>query len=307
MPDAPQYLDLVPLDPLPGTAPKPEAASCQFGGEFFPREDQAGGETLDDCDESRAVGFARSDEPDHGSDGIGTSSGSDYLGPIGGARQYRARPVLRWLLALLALAALLFAAVEIWVRPSAEDAVAKATTREFALDERPEVTFKGGPLVVAAASGRISEVELSGSTFRLQGYPVEQIDLTLTDVTFDPLDLIDGKGTAVAGGGTGRLVMTSEQLAEVVDSFDLPVSASLEDDRLRLELEALPAIGVDAALRVVDGEVVVTADQLELLGLGPIRLTLPALPEGVRLEDARIRDSRLVVDLAVEDLTIDIG
>ncbi|HEX2369199.1 MAG TPA: hypothetical protein VHM94_08205, partial [Acidimicrobiia bacterium] len=112
---------------------------------------------------------------------------------------------------------------------------------------------------------------------------------------------------AVAEGGNGRLVMTSDQLAEVVGSFDLPVSAALEGDRLRLELEALPAIGVDAAIRVVDGEVLVTADQLESLGLGPIRLTLPQLPDGVRLEDARIRDSRLVIDLAVEDLVIDIG
>ena len=69
--------------------------------------------------------------------------------------------------------------------------------------------------------------------------------------------------------------MTSDQLAEVVGSFDSPVSATLEGDRLRLELEALPAIGVDAAIRVVGGEVLVTADQLESLGLGPIRLTLP--------------------------------
>ena len=58
---------------------------------------------------------------------------------------------------------------------------------------------------------------------------------------------------------------------------------------------------------MVDGEVLVTADQLELLGLGPIRLALPELPDGVRLEDAKIRDSRLVIDMAVEDLVIDIG
>ena len=215
--------------------------------------------------------------------------------------------MLRWLLALLALAALLLAAVEIWVRPTAEDAVARATRREFALDERPEVSFGGAPLIVGAVSGRIPEVELSGTTFRLQGYPVERIDLTLTDITFDPLDLIDGEGTAVAEGGSGRLVMTSDQLAEVVETFDLPVSASLEGDRLRLELEALPAIGVDAAIEVVDGEILVTADQLETLGLGPVRLALPGLPEGVRLEDAMIHDSRLVADLAVEDLAIEIG
>jgi hypothetical protein len=215
--------------------------------------------------------------------------------------------VLGWLLALLALAALLIVALEIWVRPTAEDAVARATRREFAIDERPDVRFEGGPLVVAAVTGRIPEVELSGTTFRLQGYPVERIDLTLTDVTFDPLDLVDGQGTAVAEGGSGRLVMTSEQLAAVVDTFDLPVAASLEGDRVRLELEALPAIGVDAAIRVDDGDVLVTADQLETLGLGPIRLTLPGLPDGVRLEDARISDSRLVADLAVEDLPIEIG
>ena len=223
------------------------------------------------------------------------------------ARRYRAVRVLRWLIALLALAALLIAAVEIWVRPTAEDAVAGATRREFALDERPEVSFEGAPMVVAAASGRIPEIKLSGTTFRLQGYPVERIDLTLTDVVFDPLELIDGEGTAVAEGGNGRLVMTSDQLAEVVGSLDLPIAASLEGDRLRLELEALPAIGVDAGIRVVDGEVLVTADQLESLGLGPLRLTLPGLPKGVRLEEATIRDSRLVVDLAVEDLPIEIG
>ncbi len=229
------------------------------------------------------------------------------VGPLTKPRRYRAAPVLRWLLALLALAALLLVAAELWARPAAEDAVATATREEFALDERPQVSFEGAPMVVAAASGRIPEVELSGTTFRLQGYPVETIDLTLSDVTFDPLDLIDGEGEAVAEGGNGRLVMTSDQLAEVVGSFDLPVSAALEGDRLRLELEALPAIGVDAAVRVVDGEVLVTADQLESLGLGPIRLTLPELPDGVRLEDARIRDSRLVIDLAIEDLVIDIG
>ena len=76
---------------------------------------------------------------------------------------------------------------------------------------------------------------------------------------------------------------------------------------MRLELEALPAIGVDAAIEVVDGEILVTADQLEMLGLGPVRLALPGLPDGVRLEDAMIRDSRLVADLAVEDLAIEIG
>jgi hypothetical protein len=213
-------------------------------------------------------------------------------------------PMLRWLLALVLLIALVAAVAEWWARPFAADVLAGAVQREFRLSEEPVVEIEGTPFLLEAVRGSVPRINMSAADFAVRGFDIERIDLELAEVGFDPASLLTGNGTALAQHGTGTLVLNSAQVGAAVESLGLPITADLSEGRLQVGLEALPGIAVEGRVRVEDGVLMVGADRLEQLGIGPVRVALPDLPRGVVIRSAEVVDDRLVIQLEVEDLAI---
>jgi hypothetical protein len=189
--------------------------------------------------------------------------------------------MIRWLLAigvLLILATLV--AGEIFARPLAEKAVAREVQQRYQLDREPKIHLEGFPFLVRVALGRLPAAtgELQGTT--VQGLRLEDAQLHLTDVRFDPGRLAGGNGQVRAQHGSASVTVSDADLTRLVqsqgvdlqitfqdgktsvrgrlsiDGRDVDVDASgqlgLSDKQLHFQPDRLSAVGVDVPASLLD-------------------------------------------------------
>ncbi len=114
------------------------------------------------------------------------------------------RRLIRWLLAPIIVAAVLFVVANIVVQRIAESKIASTLQSTFHLSVRPSVSIGGFPIIASILSGHVSRVSFSAPAATFQGLTVTDIKVTLVDVTADGGFLRGGRLAIKVGGGTIR-------------------------------------------------------------------------------------------------------
>jgi hypothetical protein len=114
------------------------------------------------------------------------------------------RRLVRWLLAPIIVAAVLFVVANIVVQHIAESKIASTLQSTFHLSARPSVSIGGFPIIVSILSGHVSRVSFSAPSATFQGLTVTDVNVTLIDVTADGGFLRGGRLAIKVGGGTIR-------------------------------------------------------------------------------------------------------
>jgi len=114
------------------------------------------------------------------------------------------RRLVRWLLAPVIIAAVLFVVANIVVQHIAESKIASTLQSTFHLSARPSVSIGGFPIIAGILSGHVSRVSFSAAGATFQGLAVTDINVTLVDVSADGGFLRSGRLAIKVGGGTIR-------------------------------------------------------------------------------------------------------
>jgi hypothetical protein len=114
------------------------------------------------------------------------------------------RRLIRWLLAPIIVAAVLFVVANIVVQHVAESKIASTLQSTFHLSARPSVSIGGFPIIASILSGHVSRVSFSAPSATFQGLTVTDIKVTLVDVTADGGFLHGGRLAIRVAGGSIR-------------------------------------------------------------------------------------------------------
>jgi len=112
------------------------------------------------------------------------------------------RRLVRWLLAPVIVAAVLFVVANIVVQRIAESKIASTLQSTFHLSARPSVSIGGFPIIASILSGHVSRVSFSAPAATFQGLTVTDVKVTLVDVRADGGFLRAGRLAIRVGGGT---------------------------------------------------------------------------------------------------------
>jgi hypothetical protein len=118
------------------------------------------------------------------------------------------RRLIRWLLAPIIIAAVLFVVANLVVQRVAESKIASTLQSTFHLSARPSVSIGGFPIIANILSGHLPRVSFSAPTATFQGLTVTDIDVTLIDVTAGGGFLHGGPLTIKVAAGTIRGMAT---------------------------------------------------------------------------------------------------
>ena len=114
------------------------------------------------------------------------------------------RRLIRWLLAPVIIAAVLFVVVNLVVQHIAESKIASTLQSTFHLSARPSVSIGGFPIIPNILSGHLPRVSFSAPTATFQGLTVTDINVTLIDVSAGGGFLHGGPLTIKVATGTIR-------------------------------------------------------------------------------------------------------
>lgn len=114
------------------------------------------------------------------------------------------RRIIRWLLAPVIVAGLLFVVANMIVQRVAESKIASTLQSTFNLSAKPSVNIPGFPIITNILSGHLPRVSFSAPSATFQGLTVQDITVTLVDVTADGGFLHGGRLTIRVAAGTIR-------------------------------------------------------------------------------------------------------
>jgi hypothetical protein len=184
---------------------------------------------------------------------------------------------------------------------AAERTVADRIRQDQGLGGRPDVTIHGFPFLTQLVSGDYDDVDLT--VRNLGGTGVIRVERLTAHLT----------GTHVAFGDVVRRdvdrVPIDRAVADVVVGIG-DVNSFLSRDDVRITAAEGRKVHVAATVAGVeiDADVPVTVDSGDLLlslpGGTQIRLPLPDLPFGVRLESVAVSDGQIVVTGSARDLVL---
>ena len=118
------------------------------------------------------------------------------------------RLLLRSLVVLVVVVGLVLAATELVGRPLAERAIARKVREDHGLTRTPEVSLSGFPFAVQVARGELDGASVVLEDYDVAGLRLERAELDLTDVTFDPARLIDGRSRVDAANASFAATVT---------------------------------------------------------------------------------------------------
>lgn len=181
--------------------------------------------------------------------------------------------MIRWLVAIAAvLVVATLVAGELFARPLAEKAVAREVQQRYHLDREPTVHLEGFPFLVRVALGRLPAAtgELRETT--VQGLRLEDAQLHLTDVRFDPGRLAGGNGQVRAQSGSAAVTVSDAELTRFVQSQGADLQITFQDGKTsvrgRLSIEGRD-VDVDASgqLDLTDKQLHFQPDRLAAVGV----------------------------------------
>jgi hypothetical protein len=207
-----------------------------------------------------------------------------------------------------------------------EGALADELQRSAALSSRPEVDVRGVPFLTQALTGRYDWVDVVARDVpagEVGGTPVTlaRMSATLRGARVPLSDVVSGAVTSVPVDRVdARAVVPYEVVRRGSEVADLAVDA--EGGRLRLR-GTVRVFGEEVTgsalsrLTVDDGQVVVTAESFDvggglasrlltraLAGRFDARVSLGALPYGLRVDGVTVQDEGLAVTARADDAVL---
>jgi hypothetical protein len=193
-----------------------------------------------------------------------------------------------------------------------EDRVTEVLQREYGLDRRPVVQVRDFPFLPNLATGRLENVDVAATDVQAGGVNAARLVLHLHDVRVPRDVLLGERGRVDVGRADGQVELTEAEvnrlLADRLPGASLDVGEGGVRVRLRTELLGQPVEAVATGrLSASRGAIAFTPEKVELGGgLDPalesqvapllaVRVPLPELPAGLRLEGVDTRPGTVVV------------
>jgi LmeA-like phospholipid-binding len=193
-----------------------------------------------------------------------------------------------------------------------EDRVTEVLQREYGLDRRPVVQVRDFPFLPNLATGRLENVDVAADDVQAGGVNAARLVLHLHDVTVPRDVLLGERGRVEVGRADGQVELTEAEVNRLLADRAPGASLDVGEDgvrvRLRTELLGQPVEAVATGrLGASRGAIAFAPEKVELGGgLDPalgsqvapllaVRVPLPELPAGLRLEGVDTRPGTVVV------------
>jgi hypothetical protein len=159
------------------------------------------------------------------------------------------------------------------------------------LDAPADVALRGWPVSLRLLQGRVPEADIVAAGVPLgDGLRIDRLEATISDVTLDLSDLRRRDAWGLDVGGGTFVAEFSE--GSVGDMTGLPIQVRLGEGLAEVSVGDLV---VEIAASVEAGRVVLRPLGPVPPGLGPVALSLPALPGDARIDQVRVLPGRLLV------------
>jgi hypothetical protein len=187
-----------------------------------------------------------------------------------------------------------------------------AVQQHFDLAKKPAVEVRDFPFLFSLARGKLRTVDVAVSDVRTEGLTIEDLQLTLHDVTIPREVVTGGSGTVTVEGAGGRLRLSEEEINRLL--AERLKGAKVQLDERGMQIEARQVIlgqTVDALVRgrleARGGKLVFTPQQVDAGGVSlPAQILdqirgqafeypLPPLPGGLVPEGIVTEPGALVV------------
>lgn len=208
------------------------------------------------------------------------------------------------LLGTLVVLLLLGAVADVVAEEVAEARIADRLEGSIEGVDSVDVELQGRPFLLQAVRGDLAGLEIRMDSVKREGVSVQDIDLTLREVTFSLGQVIeDGEPEVKVGGGDGRGAISERALNAALRREGVGASISLDGGRATVSVG-----GVDQpvdSVAVSDGGLEFTAP--DAAGL---RLTLPELlpsRQSIHYTDARVEDDRILLFFDLPATSLDAG
>jgi hypothetical protein len=193
-----------------------------------------------------------------------------------------------------------------------EDRVTEVIQREYGLDRRPVVQVRDFPFLPHLATGRLETVDVAATDVQAGGVTAARLVLHLHDVRAPRDVLLGERGRVEVGRADGQVELTEAEVNRLLADRLPGASLDVGDDgvrvRLRTELLGQPVEAVATGrLGASRGAIAFAPEKVELGGgLDPalesqvapllaVRVPLPELPAGLRLEGVDTRPGTVIV------------
>jgi hypothetical protein len=193
-----------------------------------------------------------------------------------------------------------------------EDRVTEVIQREYGLDRRPVVQVRDFPFLPHLATGRLETVDVAATDVQAGGVTAARLVLHLHDVRVPRDVLLGERGRVEVGRADGQVELTEAEVNRLLADRLPGASLDVGDDgvrvRLRTELLGQPVEAVATGrLGASRGAIAFAPEKVELGGgLDPalesqvapllaVRVPLPELPAGLRLEGVDTRPGTVIV------------
>jgi LmeA-like phospholipid-binding len=193
-----------------------------------------------------------------------------------------------------------------------EDRVTEVIQREYGLDRRPVVQVRDFPFLPHLATGRMETVDVAATDVQAGGVTAARLVLHLHDVRVPRDVLLGERGRVEVGRADGQVELPEAEVNRLLADRLPGASLDVGDDgvrvRLRTELLGQPVEAVATGrLGASRGAIAFAPEKVELGGgLDPalesqvapllaVRVPLPELPAGLRLEGVDTRPGTVIV------------
>jgi hypothetical protein len=210
---------------------------------------------------------------------------------------------LRRLAVVLIVLAVLLVGLDVGSRLAAQYAVGRDLAATLDLAERPKVSLGGFPFLPSLISGSVPSVSVTAGAATIEGVSIQQVDLTLRDVSFSAGALLSGADASIrAKRGEGEAVVDGATVAATILGQSVTLNVRFEGDRTVVTGDGLPGdIAVEPQIDA-QGDLFLRPQS----DLFPVSVTVP-LPEvvdGVRYTSLRVRDGAATLGFEVRDAEV---
>lgn len=214
----------------------------------------------------------------------------------------------RAILSTLLVLAALFVGGDVALRAYVEGRVATAVQGSLGLPVRPDLALEGFPFSLSFFRGRFNEVEVTVPDVDLEGLRMDLVVLRLSDVRFDPREMLSGATRIRSEGGTGRAELGEQALTAFVQEHDAPVEVRLQGSSVEVSTRVIvggneTAASATGPLRLEGDVLVFDPQEVELEGSVGIpaqalafSVELPELVPGVTYERVVVSDETVTLE-----------
>lgn len=200
---------------------------------------------------------------------------------------------MRALVIVLVILGALGVAVDYVLKRLAEGGVATELASSFELPEAPEVTIEGWPFMPRFLAGEVPALDVRAERAEAQEVVLHDIEMHITDLSFDTGEVIRGEVDAVrTGGGQGTAVLRESEVERALERVADGVDVTFSDGRVEVESD-LGSFSEEFAIE--DGRLVVGGGDVLAA-----EIHLPTLGGRVRYDAWRVTGRNVTVELVLQ-------